>query len=179
MMIKSNLKLNGGFTLMELLVVVAVMGILITAGTQIFYRSIRGSSRVELSKTFDAGAEHIVNTLNRSLSEVSILTVGTFDRNNCLAAGTGGVTDSSMIVRDLNGNSISYSLSGDVFKSGSFDLNNSGDFEVSNLNFTWYCGEAVMDRVKIDFVGTARGNDNESVVVKDFSFEVLLRNTGE
>jgi prepilin-type N-terminal cleavage/methylation domain-containing protein len=172
-----------GFTLMELVVVIAVIGVLITLGTQIFYRSIRGSSSVEVKQALDRGTEHIVNSLTRSLPAMTVVSLqtinGTKYRADCLSAGSSGLSGIAVVMKDLSGVEVSYSLSGKTFMAGSNSLNDEADLEISSLDFVWYCDEVAMDRLSINFLATAKGDSAEAVASKSYGFDLLLRNSGK
>src|SRR5437762_507899 len=59
--------IDSGFTLLELLVVLAVVAILTLAGVGLFYRSLRGSSEASSLKELEQNAQLIVSVLDRHI----------------------------------------------------------------------------------------------------------------
>ncbi len=68
---------SGGFTLIELMVVVAVVGTLSVAGVGLFYRALRGTSKTESYKELEQNVVLVMNILERHIrNSRTVLAVG-------------------------------------------------------------------------------------------------------
>jgi len=61
------IKLKNGFTLMELMVSVGVLGILIVSATALFFSSIRGGGKVEVTTTVKQNGQVALNTIEQKM----------------------------------------------------------------------------------------------------------------
>lgn len=163
-----------GFTLIELITVVSVLAVLITAGMSIFYRSLRGSSKVEVSKSLDTEVQHVINSMSRLIRESRMVSVDGNDRDVCFAQGS--VSGSLLVVEDFGGHTTTYSLSGGRIASNSAFLSSVG-VNLSNLLFTWKCKADSFDGLSVGFDASVLGDDGSTSANGSYDFNLLIRNS--
>jgi prepilin-type N-terminal cleavage/methylation domain-containing protein len=169
-----KIKRNLGFTLIELITVVSVLAILITAGMTIFYRALRGSSRVEVQKSLDTEAQHVINSMSRLIRESEIVFVDGSSRDICFSSQT--VSGSSLTVADIDGNTTTYSLSNGRIASNSAFLS-SVEVDLSHLSFEWKCKSNSFDSLNVGFDASVVGDDGSTSADGSYSFDLLIRNS--
>ncbi len=176
---------TGGFTLMELIVAVGIIGILAATGAAIFFRSLRGSSQTEIRQTLDGRVRLITSSLSRFLLEGEIFSLDSTDRDNCLSSGQ--VSGNSLEVVGLDGlhSTISVDLNGWISSvSGQSVVINPESVTVGHKTglgyyFIWYCGNGVPDRLVMRFAATYSGQQGDTGVSGDYDIEVTMRNSGQ
>src|SRR3989344_2728947 len=84
----SSLGEKKGFTIIELVVAVGIIGILAALGTAVFSRSLRGSSVIETRRSLDDRARVISTGLSRFFQEGEMVSLDGQTRANCLASGS-------------------------------------------------------------------------------------------
>lgn len=174
-----------GFTLIELMVAIVVLAILSTAGVNIFYRSLRGSSQVELRRALDDRSRLIMSALGRYIREGRIVSLSGVDKNSCVASGQ--ATGTSLVIRALDDLDSTISLTGGQISSSSAEgtvvMNPGTEYTISQADttplFTWYCASGVADRVLVNFRGSSVSNEGDVTVTKDYSLDLILRNSGQ
>lgn len=183
-MTKNNLFRCGGFTFIELVVAVGVLGIMATAGVAVFSRSLRGSSQVEMRRTLDDRARLILDSLARFLREGRVMTLTGQGRTACL--GSGSITGDSLVVRALDGLNTTFSISNGQLSSASgtsvvLNPTNVTVGRKSGLDyyFTWYCQYGIPDRLVMEFEATATGVEGESGISNDYILDLVMRNSGQ
>lgn len=166
-----------GYTLVELVVVVSLLIIVLAGGTAIFYRSFRSSGISDIQTALNNNLRALDEMIERSLRYGEVVRVGTDDRLSCVAAGTSGVTGSTLVVVDLAGGKATYSLSDGVVSSDSAVPISNPEIEVTKLEFTWYCRSGVNDKIKMVMEANVRGKSGE-IATGVFSKDINLLNSG-
>lgn len=173
-----------GFTLMELIVGVGIIGVLAAAGAAIFFRSLRGSSQTEIRQTLDSRAALITGVLSRFFLEGKIVSLGGQTRSTCLS--TGQANGDSLVVAGLDNlvSTISESDGKISSVSGETMVVNPESVTVSHkaglgYYFSWYCGRGISDRLLMQFTATSQGQQGDTSVSGDYSIEVTMRNSGQ
>ncbi|MBI1871811.1 type II secretion system protein [Candidatus Collierbacteria bacterium] len=176
-------KLNG-FTLIELVVSLAVLAFIISSGVNLFLRSLRDTSRSDLRKQVDERARVILGSLTRYFREAEIVSLSGQTRTTCLATPA-GITGSSLVASDFYGVNSTFSISNGQLASASAStliLNPEASVTVSTTSnpfFTWYCSAGVPDRIKMQFRITAVGEEGSGTTYEDYVLDLTLRNTGK
>lgn len=173
-----------GFTLIELMVGVAVLAILTTTGVAVFLGSLRGSSQVEIRRTLDNRARLLLNGLARFLREAKITSLSGTDRTACLTNGS--ATGDSLVVEGLDGLTTTLSVSSGMLSSVSAQTVVLNPESVTldrksglTYYFTWYCAAGVPDRLVMEFEATSVGTEGDTSLSNDYILDVVLRNTGQ
>jgi prepilin-type N-terminal cleavage/methylation domain-containing protein len=65
MAVAKNLKLSKGFTLVEMLFVILVLGIVINLGSNLLFTILRGATKVELEKEVKQNGDYAMNVMER------------------------------------------------------------------------------------------------------------------
>ncbi len=172
---------RAGFTLIELMVSVAVMAIIISSGVNIFFRSLQNSSSSDLKRQVDTRSRVILDSLSRYLREARIVSLDGFSRTNCYKFGS--LSGSSLVTNDIYSVPSTISLNGAVLASssafGTLNLNPESTISVVPIPpatsiFTWKCAAGRADNLEIQIRISAGGG-----VYNDFIENLTLRNTGQ
>lgn len=181
------MRLNRGYTLIELVVAVGILAVLTTTGVMIFMRTLRASSQVEIRKTLDGRAKLVLNSLARFLSEAEATELEGVGRFDCLSAGS--LEGDTLKVMALDNIETSFSVSGGTLASiaailvQTINLNEATEVSFGKAGgvdyFTWYCLNGVPDRLRMRFKATAVGQEGDAGVSNDYDLEVVMRNSGQ
>lgn len=138
-----------GYTLIELVVTVALLAIVLTGGTAIFYRSFRSSGISDVQTTVNNSLRSLDEMLERTLRYGTVFGVGGKYRDDCLASAV-GVSGNSLAVRDIFGGEATYTFlpNGTVSSNSGVIISNS-EITVTKLQFTWYCRSGVNDKMNL------------------------------
>lgn len=175
-----------GFTLIELMVSIVILAILSAGGVNIFYRSIRGTSQLELRKTLDDKSRLILSSVSRFVREGKIVSLNGINKEACLPSGS--TTGNILVLRALDDIVTTITISGGSISSssaiGTIVLNpDLASYTVTQADttplFTWYCSGGVADRMLFNFRATSVSSDGEPSVIKDYAADMILRNTGQ
>ncbi len=181
---KLKFELIHGYTLIELMVAVGIIGLLASTGAAIFLRSLRGTSQIEIRRTLDDRARLITGGLSRFFYEARIVSLDGQVRTACLAAGS--LTGNSLIVSGLDNLTSTISESGGQISSASGQtiVINPESVTVAHQSglvyyFTWYCTRGVPDRLVMQFTATSQGQQGDTSVFNDYILDVTMRNSGQ
>lgn len=174
-----------GFTLIELMVAIVILALLSATGVNIFYRSIRGTSQVELRKALDDRSRLIMAALGRFIREGKIVSLDGVSKESCVTDGE--TTGSSLVIRSLDNIETTLSLSDGQVSSasslGTIVFNPDETYTVDLVDatpfYTWYCANGVADRILINFRGNSISTEGDVTATKDYSVDVILRNSGQ
>lgn len=173
-----------GFTLMELIVGVGIIGILASTGAAIFFRSLRGSSQTEIRQTLDSRTVLITGVLSRFFLEGKIVSLDGQTRSTCLL--TGQTNGDSLVVAGLDNLVSTISESSGMISSvsGETVVINPESVSVTHKEalgyyFSWYCGRGVSDRLLMQFTATSQSQQGDTSVSGDYSVDVTMRNSGQ
>ena len=169
-----------GYTLIELIMTVALLVIVLTAGTAIFYRSFQSSGLSDIQATVNNDLNSLSDAIDRNIRFAEVVRVDNNFRTDCLNTPGGKVVGSTLVVDDFTGGSTAYSLSLPDGKVSSTSANptvlNSPDIQVTKLEFTWYCKSGVNDKINIDIEAKALTTAAGSTGV--LNKEINLLNSG-
>lgn len=155
-----------GYTLVELVMVVSLLAIVLTAGTSIFYRSFQSSGVSDIQTTLGNSLRSLDRMFERTLRFGKVVRVGDNYRENCLSAEEDGVSGNTLGVLDLSGGNVLYSFANGEVSSNSAVISNP-DITVTELVFTWYCKSGINDKMKLHIKANLTGLAGEAV-----SFEI-------
>ena len=176
---------NIGFTLIELMVAIVILSILSAAGVNLFYRSLRGTSQLELRKSLDDRSRLILSVVGRFVREGKVISLDWVTKESC--ATVGNQTGSTMVIQALDNVNSTISISNgqmsSVSANGSIVINPDPSFTITTVDetpfFTWYCSSGVSDRVLFNFRANSIGDSGETTATKDYLTDMILRNTGQ
>lgn len=174
-----------GFTLIELMISIVILAILSASGVNIFYRAIRGSSQLELRKTIDDKSRLVLSSVSRFVREGKVVSLNGSNKESCLPNGS--ATGNILIIRALDDISSTITVSGGTISSasalGTIVLNPDSNFTLTQADstpiFTWYCSGGVVDRLLFNFRANSISSEGEPTATKDYSVDMILRNTGQ
>lgn len=176
------MKNTKGFTLIELVVTVALLVIVLTGGTAIFFRSFRSSGVSDVQALVNNSLRSLDEMIERSLRYGMVYRVsgvnGVKVRKDCLMAGDNGVVGNTLVVIDNVGGTAAYTLdeNGKVSSNSGIVISNAG-IKVSKLQFTWYCRSGVNDKMNlyIEASSSAKTGEGSTGV---FNKDINLLNSG-
>lgn len=165
-----------GYTLMELLVVIGVMMVVVGAGMGVFYQSLRGGSKVDFELFMDTSSRVVEASMADVIGFSRVMSVDDQDQESCLAAGAYGVLGSSLTAESA-GDVTEYVLEDDYIASNSSRVSPEG-LQIKALGFNWICVAGEKERLVISYTAQAEKEGQNVEVEKDYSFQVLLKNSG-
>ncbi len=179
---KAKRRKETGHTLMELLMVIAVLAIILGSGMMAFYRTLRGGAKADIDLELDSGARQMMNSTSYLIRHGQVESLSGLDKSDCLAAGGTGVTGDVLVLSLVDGGEVTISVIDDRLASSSAGLGDvflgADSLEVSGLGFTWICQAGQKDQVEVDFSAGWLNEEGEVTESKSFSLVELLRNSG-
>ena len=170
-----------GYTLIELVITIALLVIVLVGGTSIFYRSFRSSGVSDIQATLNSGLktldEMIEDVLKYGTVTQVATTTETYNRDSCLAAGDVGVSGDILTVHDSLGGSATYSLNDGVVSSNTGEIVSNAGIRVTKLQFTWYCRSGVNDKINLLIEASTSATTGEGVV-GNLNKDINLLNSG-
>lgn len=173
---------RAGYTLIELVVTIALLVIVLMGGTVIFYKSFRTSGVSDIQTVLNSSLRSLDEMLESSLRYGTVVRLvadsGSKYRADCLNAGSDGVTGNILVVRDSVGGSAIYSLLADgTVSSNSGVIISNPAIVVSKLQFTWYCQSGANDKINLSMEASSSAKTGEGVSVV-FNKDINLLNSG-
>ncbi len=172
-----------GYTLIEVVIAVMLLAIILLGGTALFFQTLRtsGLSEVDLNLTSSLG--QTMSAIERDSRFSQVVDVDSGVRSDCVAAGEGGYSGTTLTVKDLGGLETVYSLSGNRIASvaaqtGRSVFISSSDISVTRLNFVWYCQGGINDKLKLEIDASSTVLGSGVVVTRSLSSEIDLLNSG-
>lgn len=174
-----------GFTFIELLLAVGIIGLLAAAGVNIFLRSLRGSSQIELRRTLDDRARLVLDGLGRFFHEGRVVSLDGQTRSTCLAGGS--ITGDSLVVKSLDNLETTFSVSTGRLSSASGTTTVVINPESVTLEhwtglayyFNWVCSSGAPDRLRMLFKAASMGTEGDAILTNDYDLTVVMRNSGQ
>ena len=172
-----------GFTFIELLLAVGIIGLMATAGVSIFLSSLRGTSQIELRRTLDDRARLILDGLGRFFHEGRVVSLDGQTRSTCQAVGS--ITGDTLVVKSLDDLETTLSVSNGLLSSASavtvvinpesVTLEHRADL---SYYFNWVCSSGTPDRLQMLFKVVSAGA-GEANLTNDYDLTVIMRNSGQ
>lgn len=171
---------RNAYTLMELVIAIAIIAAVVVTGVGVFYRSLYGSSRASLNISLDGQARSAINSMERLLVYSRMVDLDGQNRTDCLLSEEASI--SGMVLRFSDDYGVtSLSLDNDNFVNriaSNSSYISSSTLDVPELQFFWDC-RSMFDTVGIVmkarvWSGKAEVFGHESV----FKQTILLRNSG-
>ena len=172
-----------GFTFIELLLAVGIIGLMATAGVSIFLSSLRGTSQIELRRALDDRARLILDGLGRFFHEGRVVSLDGQTRSTCQAVGS--ITGDTLVVKSLDDLETTLSVSNGLLSSASavtvvinpesVTLEHRADL---SYYFNWLCSSGTPDRLQMLFKVVSAGA-GEANLTNDYDLTVIMRNSGQ
>lgn len=157
-----------GFTFIEILISISILGMLAVVSTTLFFRSIRGSGKSDANIKVEQEAQLSLTILRRFISNSqSVLEVEGLDCPN---------VGNSMKLLNFDGQETEYTLTeeGQIASNGA---NISSDqIEISDLVFSCERSQGVPDSVTVNFNATSNLSDEADTTLRSYQAKVNLRN---
>lgn len=174
-----------GFTFIELLLAVGIIGLMTAAGVNIFLRSLRGSSQIELRRTLDDRARLILDGLGRFFHEGRVVSLDGQTRPTCQQVGS--ITGDSLVVKSLDDLETTFSVSAGLLSSVSATTTVVINPESVTLEhwtglayyFNWVCSPGTPDRLQMLFKAVSAGTEGDANLTNDYDLTVVMRNSGQ
>ena len=177
---------DSGFTFIELLLAVGIIGLMATAGVNIFLRSLRGSSQIELRRTLDDRARLILDGMGRFFHEGRVVSLDGQTRSTCLAVGS--ITGDTLVVKSLDDLETTLSVSNGLLSSASATTTtvviNPESVTLEHWTglayyFNWVCSSGTPDRLQMLFKAVSASPEGEANLSNDYDLTVIMRNSGQ
>jgi len=172
-----------GFTFIEVMVAVLLMGIVLFGGTAIFYQNLRSTGLSDIDLNLNTTLRAVLSSMENDMRFSKVLSVGVGTRTDCLLAGDTGYSGSTVTVEDLIGLETVYSLNDGRIASVASqtsreELMTPENISIDQLNFTWYCRGNMSDKIKIEIGASSTVLGSGIEVTKSVSRELNLLNSG-
>lgn len=171
-----------GYTLMELLMVMAILLVVLGSGMMAFYRILRGGSKADIDLELDSGARQMMNSTGYLIRHGQVESLSGLDKSDCLTAGENGVTGEVLVLSMVDGGETTISMVSDRLASSSAGLGDvflgADSLQIEDLEFAWVCQAGQKDQVKVSFSAGWENQAGEVTESKNFSLVELLRNSG-
>ena len=174
---------NKGYTLMEMVVVVSLLVVIMVGGTSLFLTNLRSGGTSEVVLKTARTARVLADLVETRLRYGRVIQVGELSKDLCLEAGTDGVSGSSVLFENLQGEQELLAFSNGEIASSSADGSNSvrlnnDEVRVESFEIKWFCIPGLNDKIKVDmsFGGSGVGLKND--VFEKISREMILLNSG-
>ena len=175
---------DSGFTFIELLLAVGIIGLMATAGVNIFLRSLRGSSQIELRRTLDDRARLILDGMGRFFHEGRVVSLDGQTRSTCLAVGS--ITGDTLVIKSLDDFTTTLSVASGLLSSASAMtvVINPESVTLENSTglayyFNWVCSSGTPDRLQMVFKAVSASPEGEANLSNDYDLTVIMRNSGQ
>ena len=175
---------HGGFTFIELLMAVGIIGLMAAAGVNIFLRSLRGTSQIELRRTLDDRARLILDGMGRFFHEGRIVSLGGQTRSICLSVGS--ISGDTLVIKSLDDLETTFSVSNGQLSSSSAQTVVINPESVTleyrtglAYYFNWTCSSGTPDRLQMLFKAVSTGTEGDAILTNDYDLTVIMRNSGQ
>lgn len=170
-----------GYTLIEMLVALSLMIIVLMGGTLLFTQNLRTGGLTEVDLSINKTSRALLDEFERLLRFGVVEGVDDFDKNNCLEAGSAGVSGSRIKTKSVTGVDIDYYLANQRVASLSGDMIdpyflNDESLDVNSLQFQWFCQSGISDKIKIDMNVSSTVLGTGVTITKSVSRDILLLN---
>lgn len=161
-------KFKNGFSLIEMLIVIGVLGVLVLAGSNLLFGTFSGGSKSEISKEVRQNGEYALKIMEESIKNAVSL-------ESC--------SKSQLIIKDQSNQNITFKLETDNEKISHIASNSSylTSSKVKVENFEFECGElkiGVPPAIGISFkISQAEETDQpQRKSQMNFKIKVVMRN---
>lgn len=168
-----------GYTIVELLAVVAILVIISGVVTGILYSTLRGSNKSRISTDITQNGNYAISVIAASIIDArSVTQVGGVNISDCTASPSG----TSITLRRISGGLTTFSCSNGTIASNSASLINSEDVTVEPNTCFFYCSQLSSDPYAIPIVGVTFKLTEKKMGLPEsqssaiFSTSVSLRN---
>ncbi len=172
----------GGYTLIELIVALSLMIVVLLGGTTLFTQNLRTGGLTDIDLNLSSSSRFLLDELERNLRFGKVISVNTSSKDDCLAAGTSGISGTSFSVEDNTGLVSIYSLSNNKIASTSaltnnVDYLNSDSVLVKSLSVKWTCQSGISDKINLDINVSSSVLGTGVTISRTVSRELLLLNS--
>jgi prepilin-type N-terminal cleavage/methylation domain-containing protein len=175
---------TSGYTLMELIIVVALLAIVVVSGTSLFLSNIRSGGISEIVLTLTKSGRSLVDLIETKIRFSDIVQVADYDRDACLSAGETGVSGQNTRYVDIDGEQEYLGFVDGMIASASADGSdvvylNPADVKVKEFTIQWFCVSGINDKMIIDMTLTGTGTGVGIDLEEKISRETILLNSGK
>lgn len=172
-----------GYTLIELVIVIALLAIILLGGSSIFFRNLRSNGVGNVDLAVNSEARTVLSLIEKDIRFSRVVNVDVGSRADCINAGGNGYSGNSLTVDDLQGLETVYSLDSNRVasisaKTGVKVYLTSKNIKISSLAFTWYCQSGISDKIKIDMNVSSTILGSALDISRTVSREINLLNSG-
>lgn len=155
-----------GFTLLELMVVISLIGLISVSAIGLFFRSIRGTGKTQSIQIVDQNSQFALTTIERFIINARQVT----DVSGAPCPNSGP----SLTLLNADGFATTFSLSDDRIASNS-DYISSDDVIISNLQFTCTTPAGAPDRITVSFDASHADTAGDVATSQSFTTSANLR----
>lgn len=173
---------KSGYTLIELIIVISLFVIILLGGTTLFVQNLRTGGFTEMDLKLNISLRSVLDEMERKIRFGKVTMVDASDREQCLLAGSTGLTGSSVTTEDLNSLSSVYSLVDNKISSVSGQTGeqvflNSTDVSINTISIKWFCQSAISDKIILEITASTIPLGSGVTISKSVSREIVLLNS--
>jgi len=173
--------LKKGYTLIELVVALALLMLILFGGTALFTQNLRSEGLTEVDMSLNSSLRSILDELERVVRFGKIISVDEVDRTKCLTYGTNGYSGSTVRVENLQSIASDYDLLDGKISSISSQTEervaiSPSSIVINSFVITWFCQSGINDKINLEINASSTALGSGIAITKTVSRGIVLLN---